>query len=69
MNFGKRDLPFSFTSRSIFFSPQVKKLVEKTLGENSAELTEVESKRDNILKEIGNVVADDVPVSQDEVST
>ncbi|KAK3880207.1 hypothetical protein Pcinc_015276 [Petrolisthes cinctipes] len=45
---------------------EVKKLVEESLNANATELTESETKRDAVLREIGNLVADDVPVSQDE---
>ncbi|KAK4292584.1 hypothetical protein Pmani_034672 [Petrolisthes manimaculis] len=45
---------------------EVKKLVEESLTANATELTESETKRDAIMKDIGNLVADDVPVSQDE---
>lgn len=45
----------------------MKKLVDEAMAQNNEELTKTENDRDTILKEIGNIVHDDVPVSNDEV--
>lgn len=45
---------------------EVKKLVDEAMAENNEELVKTENERDAILKEIGNIVYDDVPVSNDE---
>ncbi|KAG0727769.1 Serine--tRNA ligase, cytoplasmic [Chionoecetes opilio] len=45
---------------------EVKKLVDETMVQNSEELQKLETERDAILKEIGNIVYDDVPVSDNE---
>lgn len=45
---------------------EVKKLVDETMAQNNEELQKLENERDAILKEIGNLVYDDVPVSNDE---
>lgn len=49
-------------------SGQVKKLVERTVVENTTALSTLETERDTVLKDIGNLVHDSVVVSQDEVS-
>ncbi|XP_071530768.1 probable serine--tRNA ligase, cytoplasmic isoform X2 [Panulirus ornatus] len=45
---------------------EVKKLVDEAMTQNNEELTKTENDRDTVLKEIGNIVYDDVPVSNDE---
>ncbi|XP_050691894.1 probable serine--tRNA ligase, cytoplasmic isoform X1 [Eriocheir sinensis] len=45
---------------------EVKKLVDEAMAQNNEELLKTENERDAILKEIGNLVYDDVPVSNDE---
>ncbi|XP_063840389.1 probable serine--tRNA ligase, cytoplasmic isoform X2 [Scylla paramamosain] len=45
---------------------EVKKLVDETMTQNNEELQKLENERDAILKEIGNIVYDDVPVSDNE---
>uniref|UniRef100_A0A0N7ZCM0 serine--tRNA ligase n=1 Tax=Scylla olivacea TaxID=85551 RepID=A0A0N7ZCM0_SCYOL len=45
---------------------EVKKLVDETMAQNNEELQKLENERDAILKEIGNIVYDDVPVSDNE---
>lgn len=44
----------------------VKKLIEEEVLKNNIELTTTETARDNILKNIGNIVHDSVVVSKDE---
>lgn len=46
---------------------QVRKLVDEAMAQNNEELVKTENERDSILKEIGNLVPDDVPVSDNEV--
>ncbi|XP_042875351.1 probable serine--tRNA ligase, cytoplasmic [Penaeus japonicus] len=45
---------------------EVRKLVDEAMAQNSEELVKTENERDSILKEIGNLVPDDVPVSDNE---
>ncbi|XP_042237743.1 probable serine--tRNA ligase, cytoplasmic isoform X3 [Homarus americanus] len=45
---------------------EVKKLVDEAMNQNNEDLVKTESERDAVLKEIGNIVYEDVPVSQDE---
>jgi len=47
---------------------EVKKLVELAVASNNASLTESETKRDSLLKSIGNLVHDSVVVSKDEAN-
>ncbi|KAF2368459.1 Serine-tRNA ligase type1 [Trinorchestia longiramus] len=47
---------------------EVKKLVEQTVVENNATLSQTETQRDAVLKEIGNIVHDSVVVSDDEAN-
>ncbi|XP_047491475.1 probable serine--tRNA ligase, cytoplasmic isoform X1 [Penaeus chinensis] len=45
---------------------EVRKLVDEAMAQNNEELVKTENERDSILKEIGNLVPDDVPVSDNE---
>ncbi|XP_066977375.1 probable serine--tRNA ligase, cytoplasmic isoform X2 [Macrobrachium rosenbergii] len=45
---------------------EVKKLVDEAMAQNNEDLVKTENERDAILKEIGNLVPDDVPVSDNE---
>ncbi|XP_069935845.1 probable serine--tRNA ligase, cytoplasmic isoform X1 [Cherax quadricarinatus] len=45
---------------------EVKKLVDEAMVENNEKLVTTETERDAVLKEIGNIVYSDVPVSNDE---
>jgi len=47
---------------------EVKKLVELTIVENNKTLKETENARDEVLKNIGNIVHDSVVVSKDEAN-
>lgn len=45
---------------------EVKKLVDEAMAQNNEDINSTEQQRDAILKEIGNLVPDDVPVSDNE---
>ena len=47
---------------------QLKKLLEMAVSNNNTTLSQTESDRDAVLKNIGNIVHDSVVVSKDEVS-
>ena len=57
----------AFVLFSYFGMSQVKKLVDEAMQQNNEDLVRTENERDAILKEIGNIVPDDVPVSDNEV--
>ena len=46
---------------------QVKKLVEESIVETTKEVNSTETERDQVLHNIGNIVAKDVPTDNNEV--